>query len=334
MSAGTVLTRQFNDLVTSTQMHIHKEEPIPDCIFDASVLLDWANGSGRLKTLDGGERIEVPIEDSLNTTRGFFSAGEAISTERQSPITAAFYEFKMAAVSVAYFGDELRRNRGSKQLYDLVKLRMSNAKRSLADLMNAALAGDGSGSGGRAINGLQNLIHISPSSSAATLGSIDPSINSAWRNYADTSGAADASALLGAMEYAIPQISRGHLDAEPSMWLTTPGVYNQYGSGVHGIERVITEFKRGETGNRSYKRWAFKGIPIEYDFDIPTGYMYALPMKYFYFYVMKGANMDPTELVKPHNQDALVGQILWQGQACLSNRRHFGVITGITEATA
>ena len=74
----------------------------------------------------------------------------------------------------------------------------------------------------------------------------------------------------------------------------------------------------------------FKGVPVIFDRDCPSGNMYFLNSKYINLVVHRDADMSTGPFVTPENQDVSTAQILFQGNMTVNNRRMHGVMTGIT----
>ena len=110
MANETSLTLSYAPLLSTTLMKVLDSGALNDQVFDADVFLAWLRGSGRLKVIDGGERIRVGLLHEKNSTAGWYADYEALDTTAQNGMTAAFYNWKQGAVSISVHGKELRSN--------------------------------------------------------------------------------------------------------------------------------------------------------------------------------------------------------------------------------
>ena len=74
----------------------------------------------------------------------------------------------------------------------------------------------------------------------------------------------------------------------------------------------------------------FKGIPVIFDRDCTSGYMYFLNSNNINLVVHQDADFSTGPFVTPENQDVSTAMVLFQGNLTTNNRRKLGVLTGIT----
>ena len=112
----------------------------------------------------------------------------------------------------------------------------------------------------------------------------------------------------------------------PDLLLTTQSIYEAYETSLVAQKR----FQSDSVADVGFQNLTFKGRPIVFDRDCPTGLMYFLNSKYIKWVVHSDADFAPTEFVRPENQDASVSLVLLQANTTISNRRRLGVINTIT----
>ena len=67
--AGSETTaRIYGPLLSTTLDKILSSGAIQDNVYDATPTLDWFRAGGRIKVVDGGERIRIPIMTGKNKT--------------------------------------------------------------------------------------------------------------------------------------------------------------------------------------------------------------------------------------------------------------------------
>lgn len=164
---------------------------IADNISKSNALLSRLRKKGKSKPFSGGKDISQELSYQENVTYTRYSGYEVINTSPSDTITSAKYKIKQAAVSVTSSGLDVLQNAGPEAIHDLVKERVDNAQKTLANRVSEDIYSDGSADQGRQINGLQSLISKTPS--IGVVGGIDAAAYPFWRNVA-----INANILLGA----------------------------------------------------------------------------------------------------------------------------------------
>lgn len=85
-------------------------------------------------------------------------------------------------------------------------------------------------------------------------------------------------------------------------------------------------------GNLGFPYINFMGVPVVYDEYCPAQTLYMLNSETIQLWVDPQINFKMTELVKPANMDAKIGQVLWSGELICTEPRANAKITGITSA--
>lgn len=70
MASGyTALSLTYQTLLSTTLMKVLDSGIIHDQVFDGDPLLEWLNSNGRIRMVDGGERIRIAIRNGEQTYR-------------------------------------------------------------------------------------------------------------------------------------------------------------------------------------------------------------------------------------------------------------------------
>jgi len=146
----------FDTLLSTTLLNYRPT--LVDNIFTARVLLDHLNSAGRVVVETGGTQIIEPLVYAQNGTVGSYAGYDAIDLTPQEGITAAEYDFKQMAASIAISGIEEAKNRGPEAIIKLLQAKIMQAEESIKENLNDMLFGDGTGNGGKDFNGLANII--------------------------------------------------------------------------------------------------------------------------------------------------------------------------------
>ena len=173
------------------------------------------------------------------------------------------YNWKEYAGTYVISDLEEDRNAGTGQVFDLRKAKLTNLQSSLRSTLNTDLHASGTGNGGKAVDGLGNLVSSTPTT--GTVGGINRANFSFFRNQ-QASGAQSAAAfdnLRAVMRSIYNQCSNGMGDAHPEFAVTTRTVFE----GFEGLLLANERFTSKDSGEGAFKNEVlkFKGAKISYD---------------------------------------------------------------------
>lgn len=323
--AGVSETRTYDALLTTTLANYRKQ--LVDNIFDDYPFLSYINGklgkamrgSSIKRTVDGGESIVEHLLYETNSTVKSYAGAESLDTTLQEGMTIARYNWKQYAVSVGITGLEKRNNQGEAAMINLLSSKAKQAEMSLRDRMSVDSFADGTGNGAKNLTGLAALV-----SSTITVGGISPTTYTWWVPTVTAAAGSFAATGVDKMRTMFNTITFGN--DKPDFIITTQSVYEFYEKALQPQER----FASNTVADAGFMNLTFKGVPIVFDRDCTSGYMYFLNSKYLSFVVHKDADFTTGPFVTPENQDVSTAMILFQGNLTTNNRRKLGVITGIT----
>jgi len=306
----------FDALLSTTLANYRKQ--LTDNVFTARPLTYFLMDKGRIRMLDGGTKIVEPLIYGQNSTVASYSGYDTLSLTAQEGITAAEYDWKQYAVSIAISGIEEAKNNGEAAVLNLLEAKVMQAEESMREGFNQMFFSNGTGNSGKNWNGLGNLV-----SSVGTVGGINRATagNEFWRSYVN----ANAGALtLGKMTTAYNTTSVGN--DHPDMVLTTQTLFEKYESLLQPQLRY-TDTKTADAG---FQNLLFKAAPVAYDVHCPAGYMYFLNSKYLTLVGHSGKWFSNTDFVRPENMDARYALIMCYGNLTVRNAAKQGVITDAT----
>ena len=305
------------DALLSTTLQNYRPTLV-DNIFTARVLLDHLNSKGRVLVEEGGSSIVEPLVYAQNDTTGSYSGYDAIDLTPQEGISAAEYNWKQMASSIAISGIEEAKNRGTEAIIKLLNAKIMQAEESIKEDLNDMLYGDGTGNGGKDFNGLGNLIDAS-----GTVGGIDSSTNTWWRS---TETAVGGALTLAVMATAYNTASRGN--DHPDMIVTTQTLFEKYESLLTAQVRYQDTTK----ANSGFQNLMFKQTPVVFDVSCTSGVMFFMNSKYLKLVGMNGHWFATSEFQKGTvaGVDARYALILSFGELTCSNRARQAKLTGAT----
>lgn len=148
------------DALLSTTLANYRDQ-LTDNIFTARPLTYFLQDKGRMRMLNGGTKIVEPLIYGTNATVGSYSGYDSIALTAQAGITAAEYDWKQYAASIAISGIEEAKNNGEQEIINLLEAKIMQAEESMREGFNQMFFADGTGNSGKDWNGLGNLVEAS-----------------------------------------------------------------------------------------------------------------------------------------------------------------------------
>jgi len=308
----------------------NRSKKIADNVTNNNALLKRLSTKGKIKTVSGGTYIMQELSFAENSNAGWYSGYDILPTGVTDVLSAAQYDWKQAAVPVVISGLEQLQNSGKEAMIDLMESRLSVAESTLANLITGGLYSDGTGAGGKEIDGLDAALPVDPT--AAPYGGIDGDTFSFWRNAVSDQSAAnglDPTKIQGFWNQLWASLVRGQ--ERPDLIMADTQVWNAYIDSLQAQQR-FTNTQSADAGFMSVK---FMDADVVLDGGIyngsngtgaPTGTAYFLNSKYLHYRPHKDRNMVPLSPNRRYatNQDAEVQIIGWAGNMTCSGRQFHG----------
>lgn len=313
----------FDELLSTTIANYRDQ--LTDNVFNARPLTNHLMENGRLRMVDGGTKIVEPLIYGENGTVGPYAGYDTIALTPQEGISAAEFEWKQYAASIAISGIEEAKNNGEAAIINLLEAKVMQAEESMKEGFNSMFFGDGTDTlgvggadSGKSWNGLGNLVD-----STTAVGGIDPAGtgNGFWGSYEEgTAGALTTADMTTA--YNTVSVGNDH----PDMVLTTQTLFEKY-------ESLLTpqlRYTDTDKANLGFQNLLFKSAPVVYDVDCPAGNMFFINSKYLTLVGHSGKWFSQTDFVRPENMDARYALIFCYGNLTVRNRKKQGKLTGRT----
>ena len=313
----------FTELV-STTFRKHAKE-IKDNVSKNNALLRRIYDKGNVRREDGGLTIVAPLDYAENNTYQRYSGYDVLNVGASDVISAAEYQWRQIAINVVASGLELRTNSGDSRIINLVKSRLKNAIRTFKNNFSADIYSDGTLA--NQVNGLQALV---ADAGTGTVGGIDSSTWTFWRNKVQSAAAPiqgggaivpGATTMESLMLPLWLALARG--DDQPDLIVMDNNYFTFFEQSQTSIKRYTDETK----ANAGFVSLKYKGADVIFDggSGIPANHAYFLNTDYLEIVVHKDADMTVMDEMKPYNQDAAVVPVLWMGNLVCSNRSLQGV---------
>tara|TARA_R110000822_G_scaffold99416_3_gene224373 strand:+ start:201 stop:1178 length:978 start_codon:yes stop_codon:yes gene_type:complete len=313
----------FNSLLSTTLQNY--QPTLVDNIFKDLVLLNHLNERGRVRVEEGGTQIIEPLMYAVNDTVSTYSGYDAIDLTPQEGITAAEYDWKQMAASIAISGIEEAKNRGTEAIIKLLNAKIMQAEMSLKSTLNEQLYG--SAASGSDFNGLGNIVATQNN----VVGGIDANTNvspdgTKWWN--PTQGTTMGATLaLQNMADVYNRASKG--SDVPDLIVTNTSLFEKYESLLTNNVRYQDVSK----ANAGFQNLMFKQTPMVFDLELAVDSsdapMYFLNTKYLKLTGLNGYWFKTTDFMNGTvaGVDARYALVLAYGQLTCSNRQRQGYLT-------
>ena len=303
---------------------------LADNLTQNNAILTRLNQKGNIKPFSGGNVIlqEIMYEDTSTNNANSYSGYEVLNIAPDSPISAAQFKIAQYADSVTMSGLEMLQNSSKEAIIDLLDGRMQVSEARLLNRISGDLYGDGTGNGGKNLDGLGAAVAVSPTS--GTYGGINRATWTFWQNQI-TTGATSSTTILAAMTTAAIKQIRGTDKADLVVAGNT--LYGYYVGALQAIQRIASE----ESGAAGFASLKFYGGGTSADVVLGGGYgaqetatyMYMLNTNYIFLRPHKERNFVPIGGERQAiNQDAIVKLYGWAGNLTTSNSFLQGLLTG------
>ena len=301
---------------------------LADNLTQNNAILQRLNSKGNVRPFSGGNVIleEIFYDDTATNNANSYSGYEVLNISPDSPISAAQFKIAQYAASVTMSGLEMLQNSSKEAIIDLIDGRMQVSEARLLNRISGDLYGDGTGNGGKNVDGLAAAVAVSPTT--GTYGGINRANFTFWRNQI-TTGATSATMLAKMTEAAIKQI-RGTDKAD--LYIAGNNLYQYFVNALQAIQRITTE----ESGAAGFASLKFYGGGTSADVVLGggigaqenTNYMYLLNTNYIFFRPHKERNFVPIGGERQAiNQDAIVKLYGFAGNMTTSNAQLQGLLT-------
>jgi hypothetical protein len=316
----------LSEIVTTTIEHRSKK--LADNVSKNHALLDRLERKGKRKPVSGGRQIIQELEYGENGTFGWYSGYDPLNIAPSDVFTAAAFDWKQCSVAVSISGLEELMNSGEEQMIDLLEARIENAERTMKNQMGAAVYGDGTAAGGKAIGGLALLVPDDPTT--GTVGGINRATWNFWRSQSfdattDGGAAATTANILSYMDRLWLNLVRG--TDKPDLINADNTYYRLYMEALQPQQR-FTSADMAQAGFESLK---YQSADVVFDGGMngscPANHMFFLNTDYLYLRPHSARQYVPLSPERfSTNQDAMVKLIGWAGNMTLSGAKFQGVL--------
>lgn len=316
----------FTELVTTTDRSWGRK--VTDNVSNHNALLNRMKSKGQIKTKSGGYEIVEPLEYAENSTYQRYTGYDPLNTAPSDVLTSVKYDYQQIALHVTASGRELRMNRGKEQMINLVQSRKKNAVRTAQNQFSVDIYSDGT-----LPDQVGGLAHLIQANGQGTVGGIDASTYTFWRNqFKEMTGAnlaaaptpANAASMKADMNSFWLTLNRG--TDKPDLIVMTHDLYTLYETGEQQFQR----YADGELAKAGFTSIKYKSADVVFDdntnFATTDEKAYFLNTDYLYLFQHKDAQWTMDKEKTPTNQDAVVIPMYWMGNMVTTQRSLQGVM--------
>ncbi len=290
---------------------------LADNIHKAIPLFAWLTIKKRV-TEEGGATIVRSVVYGSNSTAGFYSSDDILDTTIQDNFTAAQWQWRQAAASIAVTGRIELQNAGRAQVIDYAKAQIDNALASLKETIDIKLFS--SSQTGPNITPINAII-----SNTGTIGDINGGTNTWWQSTQTASGSFAARGLSD-LRTAWDSVSVKMPAGGPDLLLSDQTSYEAYEATLVPTVR----YQDVNMGDLGFSNLKYKEAVWTWDPNATSGQIYLLNSKAIELVQHQSRLFTMSEWVKPANQDLRVAQVFWAGELTTNNRRKLALLTGVT----
>jgi len=308
------------ELVTSTLRH--RRPKIADATTKNNAFMLQLRRKGRIRLVGGGRTISCPISYGENQNFQFYAGRETLNVAGQEVLTSSEYPWKQYACGVSISGLEMLQNDGEEQIISMMKSRIENAERTIANKMHESAYSDGTGSAGKEFGGVALLVASAP---GATVGGINSATATWWDNKRKATGGAAIGTIYGDMLDLTLQLQRG--TDKTDLIISDNSYYSILSQSLQNQRRYM-DSKIADAG---FKNILFEGIPVVPDGGdggyAPTG-MYFLDLSEIEMIMhRKRNNVVLSGPRRPVTEDSDTVVVAGMGNFITGNRARHGRLT-------
>lgn len=285
-----------------------------DNIFDGTPLLRRAKSKGWKRTIDGGDKVIIPLEYAVNASAGSYQGADTLSTADTDIFSGAELDWKQYYVAITISRRDELRNMGQSQVVDFVKSKVKNAEKTMKRNLTQGLYSDGTTA--TDLVGLRKWVNADE-----TVGGISQSSNSWWQAQEDAS---TTTLTIAAMQTQFNACSED--DEQPTVVMATKANYNRY----YALLQPQQRFTDSETAKGGFSSLMFNGVPVISDTYVPSNYMFFLNENHLHLLAHGDEDMRMSDFQEPINQNVKVAKLYWMGVFGSSNNRFHGDFTSIS----
>lgn len=264
------------DSLTATTLKNYRPT-LTDNIFNGHPLLFWLKDKKRVRFLSGGEKIVEPLAYTEGDLVQMYSDYDAISITPVETATAAEFEWRQLAGTIAISGAEELKNSGPEQVVNLLEAKIMQTEETIKNSLSSQLFTPASSVGAKSIHSLDQLIN-NYTGYNQPVGGIAAADGSGWWEsvYQDKTAVAAAAVDLRAfVRNAYNTASKGGTD-RVDIVISGQTAFEQYEADLLPTVRRVHQ-KMADAG---FQNLEVQGVPWVWDYNCPQEKIFGIASKY------------------------------------------------------
>jgi hypothetical protein len=292
-----------------------------DIYFNDCFLIDFLMNKkkGIWKRYPGGKRIRVPLAYDGQES-GFYSRGEALSSDDREMLNAAYFYQKHAFGNATIYRPDELENAGEYAEVEAVTQKIEGAQKSI----RKDLATDLYAANSDTAKGLTGLGSCCFGSSSTPYGGIAEDdlvaadLTKPWKAVNTTTNEAISLAVIRTLR-SKAKIGNG-ANGKPDVGVMPENLFNII-SGILQVQQRFTEDK--DTTKAGFTNLVFEGMLLAADDYCTSGYHYQLNSKHIGFAIHTGGYFvrEPWANLSSNGPAGKTMKIYWDGNLVVSNRK-------------
>jgi hypothetical protein len=292
-----------------------------DIYFNDCFLIDrfMKQKKGIWKRYPGGKRIRIPLAYDGQES-GFYSRGEALSSDDREMLNAAYFNQKHAYGNATIYRPDELENAGEYAEVELVTNKIEGAQKSI----RKDIATDLYSSNTDSAKGLSGLTSCCFGSAAVAFGGlaendlIAADLTKPWAAKGTTTTEAIGLGVIRTLR-STAKIGNGAF-GKPDVGVMTETLFNII-SGILQVQQRFTEDK--ETTKAGFTNLVFDGMLIAADDYCTSGYHFQINSKHYGFAIHSQGYFvrEPWANLSSNGPAGKTMKIYWDGNAVVSNRK-------------
>lgn len=322
-----VTDRQYRQILSSSLAD--RSPGIEDMVSNSNPLYNVMKRKGLLKSFEGPEIRQTLQIDKQQAQ--WYRAYDFLANPPIELWNDAVFTPKAVVVPISLTGQELRANQSKARIFDIMDETIDAAERALVDEFGAALHGDGTQDGGKAIVGLAGALPIV--TNAGVYGGIDRAAYALWRtstfnantDFPTIGTQVNPTTIRPMLSSIMSRRSRNTRAAD--LLVMSEEHYMAYDAATVAIQRIA---KEGSLGAMGFTSLEYVGAGRRAEIVLASGLNNSMPsnttygidtssLKIRYREGYNFATLFDGDGLMPINQDAIAQYIGWEGELVMSN---------------
>lgn len=293
--------------------------------------------NNRVRKLDGGYDIEIPLEYAVGTSMQAFSGLDPIVFSLKENITNANYSWKHVAQTLLLDNKDILQCKGeTRKIENFIGSKVRNINKSMVTSINTMLLALSPGS--KDFHSIPQIVYYSPG--AQTIGGLAEATHSWWQNKAGASTGTTFAAVMKEIDNLHNTVAYNMSGDSPDIYLTSQSCYEmlvayQRAKGTH----TFVDSGAANIFGLNGKTMMINGATVVWDTacaepasEASHSAIYMLNTDYLQFCVHQDRQFaleGPEKMIFSQGQDATAWVILLMGNLTCSNRSKQGVLYSI-----